>query len=103
LFTTVEGTLPPREWLVELFTAGALSALDRAALLIGRMPGRAADASPMVCACRGVRAERIAAAIADGAADLDAVAEITGAGSNCGSCRPEITRLIAQSRARHAA
>ncbi|MDB5446678.1 MAG: nitrate reductase catalytic subunit, partial [Phenylobacterium sp.] len=56
--------------------------------------------------CRGVRQVRIEAAIAGGCASLDAVSEATGAGAACGSCRPEIARLMAQfprPEVRHAA
>lgn len=95
LFTTRGGSLPPRSWLAELFGADALSAQDRAALLIGRAPGKASDSSPIICACRNVRSAAIGKAIAAGAHDVDAVAEATGAGTNCGSCRPEIARLLA--------
>jgi assimilatory nitrate reductase catalytic subunit len=95
LFFTSGGTLPPRSWLAELFGAEALTAADRAALLVGRAPGRARDTSPVVCACRNVRASVIAQAIQSGAMDVDAVVELTGAGSNCGSCRPEISRQLA--------
>jgi assimilatory nitrate reductase catalytic subunit len=94
LFTTTAGPMPPRDWLAELFAAEALTPLDRAALLLGRPPGRIVEAGPMVCACRGVREARIVSAIAGGAADLDAVGEATGAGASCGSCRPEIARLL---------
>jgi assimilatory nitrate reductase catalytic subunit len=106
VFTTTQGALPPRDWLVELFAVGALGGPERTALLIGRAPGRTADTSPMVCACLGVRTARIDGAIADGCASVDAVSEATGAGSNCGSCRPEIARLLKSSdtrEARHAA
>ncbi|WP_312166038.1 molybdopterin-dependent oxidoreductase [Phenylobacterium sp.] len=104
LFTATRGALPPRDWLAELFARDALGALDRAALLIGRAPGRVVESAPLVCACRGVRADRIGAAIAAGAATVDAVSDATGAGSSCGSCRPEIARIIAQTKeVRHAA
>jgi assimilatory nitrate reductase catalytic subunit len=106
LFTTASGTLPPRKWLCELLAADALSALDRAALLVGRAPGRVPDRGPLVCACRGVRSAAIQTAIDCGATDVDAVGETTGAGSACGSCRPEIARLLAGSlknEVRHAA
>jgi assimilatory nitrate reductase catalytic subunit len=93
-FATREGRLPPRDWLVELFGAGELDADQRAALLIGRAPGRAVQSSPMVCACLGVRRAAITAAVAAGAASVEAVGEVTRAGSNCGSCRPEITRIL---------
>jgi assimilatory nitrate reductase catalytic subunit len=52
------------------------------------------DAGPVVCACLKVGAKTIAAAVAAGAETLDAVAAVTAAGTNCGSCRPEIARLI---------
>ena len=94
LLTTTSGALPPRAWLAELFIAPSLTTQDRAALLIGRAPGRAADTSPVVCACRNVRGAAIARAIAAGAHDVDAVSDATGAGSSCGSCRPEIARIL---------
>jgi assimilatory nitrate reductase catalytic subunit len=106
LFTTTAGALPPRDWLAELFVAASLSPQDRIALLIGRAPGRLVETAPMVCACMGVRASRIAAAAQAGAATVDAIVEATGAGSNCGSCRPEIARILASANTpevRHAA
>jgi assimilatory nitrate reductase catalytic subunit len=42
-----------------------------------------------------VGAKVVQAAIAAGAATPDAVGAATGAGTNCGSCRPEIARMIA--------
>jgi assimilatory nitrate reductase catalytic subunit len=42
-----------------------------------------------------VGAKTIAAAIDGGACTVDAVGAATGAGTNCGSCRPEIARLLA--------
>jgi assimilatory nitrate reductase catalytic subunit len=96
LFTAGAGALPPRDWLVEMFAADALSAADRTSVLVGRALGRPVESGPVVCACRGVRATRIEAAIAAGALDVDAVSEATGAGSVCGSCRPEIGRMLAR-------
>jgi assimilatory nitrate reductase catalytic subunit len=106
LFTTCAGSLPPREWLAELFTRDALTATERALLLVGRAPGRPIETGPIVCACRGVRQTKIEAAVAQGCATVDAVAETTGAGASCGSCRPEIARLLntaAKPEVRHAA
>jgi assimilatory nitrate reductase catalytic subunit len=76
-----------------------LSAGDRAALLMGRAPGRPVETGPVVCACRNVRADRIAAAIGGGAATVEAVGEATTAGTVCGSCRPEIARFLALANA----
>ncbi len=96
LFISAGGRLPPRDWLAGLFGEAKLGARDRAGLLLGRLPGAAVDVSPLVCACRGVTAGRIEAALAAGCpATLDAVGERTGAGITCGSCRPEIARRLA--------
>ncbi|MBV9994480.1 MAG: nitrate reductase [Caulobacteraceae bacterium] len=86
--------LPPRDWLAELFAAERLTPLDRSALLVGRTPGRALDASPLICACRGVREAKIREALAKGAPSVEAVGETTGAGGGCGACRPEIARMV---------
>ncbi len=95
LFVTVGGRLPPRDWLAELFAKDALEALDRAALLSGRAPGAPQDKGALVCACLKVGTTAIHAAIAAGAVNVDAVGAATGAGTNCGSCRPEIGRILA--------
>lgn len=97
LFMTTSGTLPPRDWLIELFD-GPLASEARATLLFGRPPGPVIDAGPMVCACLRVGARAIDAAIAAGAASVDAVSATTGAGTNCGSCRPELVRMITAKR-----
>jgi assimilatory nitrate reductase catalytic subunit len=92
----VEGRpLPPRAWLIELFAEQTLSPASRTALLIGRPLGPQIDLGPTVCACNRVAARTIANAVASGAGTVDAVGAATGAGANCGSCRPEIARLIA--------
>ena len=54
------------------------------------------DRGPVVCACFDVRARTILTAIAE--QGLTSVAEVgaaLSAGSNCGSCRPAIARLLA--------
>jgi assimilatory nitrate reductase catalytic subunit len=102
LFIAPQGRpLPPRDWLAALFEQERLTAEDRTALLAGRPLGRVIDASPIVCACLKVREAAIVRAIAAGAASLDAVAAATAAGTNCGSCRPQIARLIADAAPSH--
>jgi bacterioferritin-associated ferredoxin len=48
----------------------------------------------IVCLCRGVSDRTIRAAIREGATTEDQVAEMCGAGSNCGGCQPTISELI---------
>lgn len=92
-YVTLSGRLPPRDWLVELFEQ-PLNAEARATLLHGFPPGAPIDRGPMVCACLKVGGAAIEAAVVAGAATVDAVGAVTGAGTNCGSCRPEISRMI---------
>jgi len=48
----------------------------------------------MVCTCLQVSRKEIEAAIADGAATVDELGELLGCGTNCGSCKPEISALL---------
>ena len=73
----------------------------RSLLLAGRASSGAA-AGPLVCACHGVPKGVIEGAIAGGCADAAAVGVETKAGTNCGSCLPEIRRMFARARAAEA-
>jgi assimilatory nitrate reductase catalytic subunit len=95
LFIATTGALPPRAWLAELMEAEALSREARATLLFGRPPGPVIDKGPMVCACLKVGARTIDQAVKAGARSVEAIGAATGAGTNCGSCRPEIARRLA--------
>lgn len=63
--------------------------------LAGRPGTDQPDPGPLVCSCFGIGANQIRAAVADGAVSVEAVGACTQAGTNCGSCRPEIKGLIA--------
>ncbi|WP_136685152.1 nitrate reductase [Falsirhodobacter xinxiangensis] len=49
---------------------------------------------PVVCACTGVGRDTICRAISAGACDVAQIGRATGAGTNCGACRPEISALL---------
>jgi assimilatory nitrate reductase catalytic subunit len=102
LFIT-RGRLPSRGWLTDLFSAPEISPQDRIALLAGRPLGPVEDVGATVCACLKVGARTIAKACAAGADSVEAVGAATGAGTNCGSCRVEIARLIASKEMARAA
>jgi assimilatory nitrate reductase catalytic subunit len=85
--------LPPRDWLLERFGDLVLDAKDRAALLIGRLPG-VQDKGRIICACRSVGEKTITAAIADGALTVEAIGETTTAGTACGSCKGELKQCL---------
>lgn len=48
----------------------------------------------IVCACMDVGREELRRAIAGGATSVPMLGECTGAGTNCGSCRPEMQELL---------
>jgi len=66
-------------------------------LLSGRAPGGASLPSRTICACFAVSDDRIRNAIDElGLTNCDAVGQHLQAGTNCGSCRPEIEALLRQ-------
>jgi assimilatory nitrate reductase catalytic subunit len=79
-----------------LFAADALSDDQRRMLLSGQSTDGLASAGPVVCACFGVGRTAILAAIAAGARTSVEIGLKLKAGTNCGSCIPELKRLIAQ-------
>jgi assimilatory nitrate reductase catalytic subunit len=79
-----------------LFAAEALTPDQRRMLLSGKSMDGLADAGPIVCACFGVGRGTICGAIAAGANSATAIGAQLKAGTNCGSCIPELKRLIAQ-------
>ncbi|MFH0296965.1 molybdopterin-dependent oxidoreductase [Bradyrhizobium sp. 31Argb] len=83
-----------------LFAADALSDGQRRMLLSGKSADGLANAGPIVCACFGVGRATICDAIAAGASSPAEIGAKLKAGTNCGSCIPELKRLIAQTGAR---
>jgi assimilatory nitrate reductase catalytic subunit len=89
------GSLPGWDWLKQRLAEPRLDELSRRALLAGRPPDGVADTGPVVCACFGVGLAAIQALIACGVAgSVEAVGQHLRAGTNCGSCQPEIKKLI---------
>ncbi len=86
------------DWNVvkDLFAAGALSDDQRRMLLSGKSMDGLASAGPVVCACFGVGRTTISDAITSGARSAAELGVRLKAGTNCGSCIPELKRLIEQ-------
>ncbi len=85
--------------LKNLFAADALTTAQRRMLLSGKSADGVATAGPVVCACFGVGRGTICDAIAAGANSTAAIGAQLKAGTNCGSCIPELKRLIAEAPA----
>ena len=87
-----------RDYLAELpGTAGD-------GVLIGRRPADQPDPGPTLCSCFGVGVNTIVTAIESKALfSVDEVGMALEAGTNCGSCRPEIADLLGRVQRRTAA
>lgn len=97
LFLGTDSKLPDRRWLGELFSTEALNPLQRRTLLAGRPAQAGPDPGPTVCACFGVGRNTICSAIASqGLQTPEAIGSALRAGTNCGSCVPELRKLLTQ-------
>jgi assimilatory nitrate reductase catalytic subunit len=88
--------LPSRSWLSQLFAEQTLSDEMRNALLAGKPGAGLPDIGPIVCACFGVGENTLKEAVSCGnAKTVEQLGEQLKAGTNCGSCIPELRKLIA--------
>ncbi|HEY8094636.1 MAG TPA: molybdopterin-dependent oxidoreductase [Methylobacter sp.] len=95
IFITSGSALPERNWLTGLFAKSELEKSERMALLTGRPPVGVADVGTIVCACFNVGEKTILAAIKEkGLKTHQEVGRCLKAGTNCGSCVPEIKALL---------
>jgi len=91
--------LPPRDWLVQLFAQEQLDPVSRSRLLAGVPPKGQEDAGQLVCSCFSVGINTISRAVREQGLDsAEAIGVALGAGTNCGSCVPELKRLLAELR-----
>jgi assimilatory nitrate reductase catalytic subunit len=83
----------------------ALSATDvsdRGEILVARTSNDLGETKQVICACFQVAIETVRLAVASGAAKTVAeIGETLRAGTNCGSCLPELKRIIVHERITH--
>ena len=95
VFIAAESALPDRNWLTGLFAKTELEKAERMALLTGTPPLGVADVGTIVCACFNVGELTIQSAIKEkGLKTHQDVGRCLKAGTNCGSCIPEIKALL---------
>jgi assimilatory nitrate reductase catalytic subunit len=100
VFAGPVGTTPEWDAAKALFAKKALDDIERRMLLSGKSTGGLSSAGPTVCACFGVGRNTISDLIASGQGSTPAaIGARLKAGTNCGSCVPELKRLIAQTPA----
>jgi assimilatory nitrate reductase catalytic subunit len=79
--------------------AEKLNATQRQSLLAGRPGPGQADCGAIVCACFGVGAKTIEKAIhAQSLTSVDAIGDCLNAGTNCGSCIPELQQILSRTK-----
>jgi assimilatory nitrate reductase catalytic subunit len=95
LFLGKSDAAPTWDAVKALFEAEKLDDSQRRAVLSGKSTEGIEDPGPVVCACFGVGLNVIRAAIAGGkAVNVDEIGKALRAGTNCGSCLPELKRII---------
>lgn len=95
LFIGAAETAPPWDAVRGLFAAGTLANEARRVLLSARSTQGLVSTGPIVCACYGVDVAAIRAAIQAGApTSVEGIGAALRAGTNCGSCLPELKRLV---------
>ena len=91
---------PHWEIVRALFDAGVLAERDRRILLSGRSAEGMAESGPIVCACFGVGLEAIRRAMTQGTAvNVAEIGRALRAGTNCGSCIPELQGIVERAAA----
>jgi assimilatory nitrate reductase catalytic subunit len=96
IFTAINyEDLPSREWLSEQFTELTVELEHRTHLLAGTTCAERPDPGPIVCSCFNVGKNTITDFIQEfGVDDIDIIGKKLKAGTNCGSCKPELKCLL---------
>ncbi len=98
LFIYPDINLPPRDWLISLFHKDEISQEERNNLLRGEAPSDQEDTGKIICACFNVGEKTINESIKkQGLNSVDSIGEYLKAGTNCGSCKPELAELLKNS------
>lgn len=96
--------LPDKNWLQALFNEETLQKIQRACLLAGKPAGSEGNPGPVVCSCFSIGKNKIIQTILEkNLTSVEAIGECLQAGTNCGSCLPELRQLLAKYSAADAA
>ena len=93
LYLDISPVAVSREWACSQLGSAPAGA-QRHRLLAGRPGADMPDKGAIICSCMNVGVNDIRSAVRAGCASVDAVGEATTAGTNCGSCMPEIRNIL---------
>ncbi len=98
LFLTRSGTLPARDWIASQLVCDEPA--DGVQWLAARPREAGPDKGEIVCVCFNIGVKQILSAISSQSlTSVEAVGASLNAGTNCGSCRPAIAKLLVTARA----
>jgi assimilatory nitrate reductase catalytic subunit len=95
LFLALDPAALPREAALTPILGAPVADGERARLLAGRLYDKAAAEGPRVCACFGVTRDAVRRAVVTHRLRTAAeIGVVLGAGTNCGSCVPELQEIL---------
>jgi assimilatory nitrate reductase catalytic subunit len=95
LFLGPSNAAPQWDAVKALFEAKMITGMQRRLLLSGRAADGLAEIGPVICACYGVGLSLIREAIeSKRATNVETIGKALRAGTNCGSCLPELRRIV---------
>ena len=95
IFISEQLDLPSRAWLASLFDQQKLDASARRSLLAGKPMDASNDIGEIICSCFGVGKNTIQKTIAEKKlCTPEEIGVCLKAGTNCGSCVPELRNLL---------
>lgn len=83
-----------RSHLISVFECARWEAADRLSVLSGWPSADQPSKGAIVCSCMNIGLYEIQKSIAEGAHCTNGISAATGAGTNCGSCRSELSRIL---------
>lgn len=83
-----------RNWATSQLSRNFTDRRSRLGLIAGRPGADQLDPGAIVCSCFSVGVNQITAAVKQGCSSVEAVGAKLSAGTNCGSCRAEIRKII---------
>jgi len=95
VFVATSKALPSRTWLASLFADDVLADSARAAILAGRSAKSGMETGPIICSCFSIGRSTLLRAIRSQAlVSAEQIGKALRAGTNCGSCVPELKALL---------
>jgi len=95
LFLGPAEAAPQWDAVKALFDQTSLADIERRMVLSGRVTDDLTETGPLICACFGVGLNVIRDAVASKrATNVEAIGKALRAGTNCGSCLPELKRIV---------